>query len=159
MEKIIKKPIFKKLIILIIAIMLFNVIVPTKVVRADDANDASVAEKVGGRLLSPIGSLIIGLGDVIMNFMQKILFDVDSSIAVACRRDTEEGWFWTILVGIVVAVGVAVAVYFSAGAALAILAKILRNGCCDCFNKYSGGNRYWSWYCSGNIYGSRMVWR
>lgn len=65
------KKLFKKLMIIFLIIMIFSFCVP-KGVRADDG--------IGGKLLSPITSLFVGLGDGVMSILQLIVFHSNNSL-------------------------------------------------------------------------------
>lgn len=114
------KGVFKKLLIVIIAILLFSAVVPTKVSYAAD----DVASKVGGTLLSPIASLMIGFGDVVMNLIHNIIYDMDSSYILITRGSDGWGIFWTVVAAVLAIVVVAAVAYLTAGAGVALLAKL-----------------------------------
>ena len=65
------KKLFKKLMIIFLIIMIFSFCVP-KGVKADDG--------IGGKLLSPITSLFVGLGDGVMTILQSIVFHSNNSL-------------------------------------------------------------------------------
>lgn len=94
------KSIFKKLIIVFLCILLLSFCMP-KTVKAEDGK--------GGKLLNPIMSLFVSLGDGTMTLLQKIVLQVDESLI---EVDTSSG-FWAKVLVIVVAV-VAVSVIIAA---------------------------------------------
>ncbi len=112
------KGLFKKLLIIIIAIMLFSVIIPPKVTYGISASD------VGGALLSPIASLMIGLGDVLMDFIHNTLYGTENSLLVICKNSEGLGVLVTVVVALLVIVVVAVLAYVTAGAGVAILGAL-----------------------------------
>ena len=65
------KNLFKKLIIIFLVITIFSFCMP-KVVRADDG--------IGGKLLNPIMSFFVALGDGTMTLIQKMVLQIDESL-------------------------------------------------------------------------------
>ena len=121
MEKIIGKGILKKLIVVLIAITLFNAIIPPKVAYADEKD---VVTSVGGTLLSPVASLMIGLGDAVMNLIHDLIYNMDTSLILISKDNKAWGIFWTVVATVVAIVVIAVLAYYTAGAALTLLAKL-----------------------------------
>ena len=79
-----EKGILKKLLLIIIAIILFNAIIPTNV---------SYAADVGGVLLKPIVDLMVALGDFVMDIINNMLYGMETSVI---RIDTDNG-LWEFL--------------------------------------------------------------
>ena len=92
------KSIFKKLIIVLFVIMLFSFCVP-KTVRAKDDEMG-----IGGKLLDPVMSMLVGLGDGAISLVQKTVLQKDVSIIEVDTRVDD----WKKIIGIIVAVTVAV---------------------------------------------------
>lgn len=103
--------IFKKLIIVLLVIMIFSFCMP-KNVRAEDG--------IGGKLLDPIMSFFVGLGDGTMTLIQKMVLQIDESIIPI---DTSSS-FWAKVIVIVAAIVVVsviiIATVLTAGAAGAV---------------------------------------
>lgn len=114
-----EKGIFKKLIIVLIVIIAFNAVIPTSVSFASDA-----ASKVGGTLLSPVASLMIGLGDVVMNIIHDVLYDMDSSYLLIEKQNKILEIFLTILAALAAVVVVAIVAYWLGGLALTWLGNM-----------------------------------
>ena len=114
-----EKGIFKKLIIVLIVIIAFNAVIPTSVSFASDA-----ASKVGGTLLSPVASLMIGLGDVVMNIIHNVLYDMDTSYILVENKSDIWGIVFTILAAVAAVIVIAVALYFANVGAIALLVKL-----------------------------------
>ena len=83
MKNFIRKGIVKKLIIILIAITLFGAIIPPKVAYAGTKD---VVSSVGGSLLSPVASLMIGFGDAVMNFIHELVYNMNSSFILISKR-------------------------------------------------------------------------
>ncbi len=116
------KNLFKKLIIVFIVITLFSFCIP----KQSQAKDGMVAT-VGGKLLNPVMSLFVGLGDGLMGILQNVVLGVgvnDSLVAV----NTESG-FWAKLFIVIAAFAVIgtciVATVLSAGSLSAITIPLL----------------------------------
>lgn len=111
------KSIFKKLIIVLLVIMLFSFCIP-KEVRAEDG--------VGGKLLNPVMSLFVGLGDGAMAILQKIIFHSNNSLI---NIDTSAD-FWSKFIVIAAAVLLAavaiVACIFTGGGAAVVALGIIK---------------------------------
>ena len=80
------KRLFKKLIIVLLVVMIFNFCMP-RTVRADD--------EIGGKLLNPIMSFIVSLGDGTMTFLQRAILDTDDSLI---QVNSASGWWAKIIV-------------------------------------------------------------
>ena len=104
------KNLFKKLIIVLLFITIFSFCMP-KVSRADD---------LGGKLLNPIMSFFVALGDGTMTIIQKMVLQIDESVI---NIDTSSS-FWAkalVIIAAVVVVSVIVAAtVLTAGAAGAV---------------------------------------
>lgn len=72
MRKLRNKGLIKKLILVLCVILLFSTIFPNIVVNAEDNKNSE--QSFGGRLLKPIVDFIVGLGDVVMDFIHSMVF-------------------------------------------------------------------------------------
>ncbi len=108
-----KKEFIKKLIFALIIILLCSTMLPKTISYA-----ASDDTSLGGKLLKPIMDFIVGLGDVIMDFMHSMLIGSGDSVI---RIDLDNNLL-DILITVVVAVAVAALVgilaFYTAGAAI-----------------------------------------
>lgn len=107
------KSIFKKLIIVLLVIMLFSFCMP-KTVRAED-------EGIGGKLLKPIISLILSLGDGVYDIVHKVILQQDITLIHIDFSDSVWETILTVAVFIIVAVVAVVAVVATAGAIAALI--------------------------------------
>lgn len=110
-----EKGILKKLLLIIIAIVLFNAIIPTNV---------SYAADVGGVLLKPIVDLMVALGDFVMDIINNMLYGMETSVI---RIDTDNGlweFLWIAAVAIVTVLAIATLSVALTGAALKIVGAI-----------------------------------
>lgn len=114
MKVFMDKRIVKKIAIILIIITIFSFIL-TKSVKAD-------AEQIGGKLLNPIMSLFVSLGDSAMALLQKVVYGMDESLVNL--NTTTHWWSKIIVVGITVLAVIAAvaATVFTAGAAAGVLA-------------------------------------
>lgn len=112
------KSIFKKLIIVLLCILLLSFCMP-KTVSAD-------AEEIGGKLLNPVMSLFVSLGDGAMTLLQKVVFHADQSLI---NIDTSAD-FWSKFIVIVAAVAIAAiaiaAVVFTGGGAAVVALGVIK---------------------------------
>lgn len=110
------KKLFKKIIMVLIAIIIIGFCIPQGVqAKGDD---------VGGKLLSPIMDFVVFLGDGLMNVVHTVIYHQnDTTITVDLMSN-----FWqkvlTVAVGVLAAVVVAAAIVFTAGAVVAAAAAI-----------------------------------
>ena len=114
MKVFMDKRIVKKIAIILIIITIFSFIL-TKSVKAD-------AEQIGGKLLNPIMSLFVSLGDSAMALLQKVVYGMDESLVNL--NTTTHWWSKIIVVGVTVLAVIAAvaATVFTAGAAAGVLA-------------------------------------
>ena len=110
------KKLFKKLMIIFLIILIFSFCVP-KGVRAEDG--------IGGKLLNPIMSFFVGLGDGIMAILHSIIFHSDNALI---HIDTSAS-IWSKVIVIVaavvlVAISIAACVITGGGAAAVALGVI-----------------------------------
>lgn len=73
------KKVWSKIIVILIFLLLFQFVS----VNYTFATDDDVVLEVGGKLLSPILSLLVGLGDAVVDIMHKAIMGVDSAILKA----------------------------------------------------------------------------
>ena len=103
---------FKKLIIILICIILLSFCMP-KTVSADSG-------EIGGKLLNPIMSFFVAMGDGAMSLLQSVVLHADTSLI---NIDSSAGWLSTLIVAVtaiaIAAVAIA-AVVITGGGALAI---------------------------------------
>ena len=109
------KSLFKKLIIIFLVITIFSFCMP-KVSRADD---------LGGKLLNPIMSFFVALGDGTMTIIQKMVLQIDESVI---NIDTSSS-FWAKFIVVIAAIAVVsvivIATVMTAGAADAAMVGII----------------------------------
>ncbi len=117
------KSLFKKLIIVIIAIMIFSAIIPPKVSFAEEEEDRLTG--VAGALAKPVVSLLIGLGDILMDVIHKMMFDQSTSFIEATPEGTNV-WkvIGIIILVIVVIIAVAFVIYKTGGLGVKVLQKV-----------------------------------
>ena len=111
------KSVFKKLIIVLICILLLSFCIPRGVRAGDD-------DGIGGKLLKPVISLLIGLGDGALNVIHTVVYNQNDTLLTVDMTNSVLQFLGTILVGIVAAVIVGAAVVFTAGLASAALAAV-----------------------------------
>lgn len=111
------KSVFKKLIIVLLCILLLSFCMPKGVNAASD-------DGIGGKLLNPVMSLFVSLGDGAMALLQKVVFHADASLI---NVDSSAS-FWSKLIVVVAAIAIAAvaiaAVVITGGGALAIVIGI-----------------------------------
>lgn len=76
--------ILKKLIIIIIAIIVFNAVIPTNVSYAGKLED------IGGPLVKPIIDVLMAIADFVMDFLHDIVYNMETALI---RIDADNG-FW-----------------------------------------------------------------
>lgn len=106
------KKLFKKLMIIFLIILIFSFCVP-KGVRAEDG--------IGGKLLDPIMSFFVGLGDGIMAILHSIIFHSDNALI---HIDTSSS-IWSkviVIVAAVVLVAISIAACVITGGGVAAVA-------------------------------------
>ena len=112
------KTISKKIIILLLCILLLSFFIP-KSVKADDG--------IGGKLLNPILSLFVGLGDGAMSLLEKIVLQKDVSLI---NIDTSASFWSKVIVAVaslaVMAITVATVVFTGGGSGIAIALGIAK---------------------------------
>lgn len=108
------KKIIKKVAIILIIITAVSFIL-TKSVKAD-------AEQIGGKLLNPVMSLFVSLGDSAMSMLQKVVYGMDESLVNL--NTTAHWWSKVIVIGITVLAVIAAvaATVLTAGAAAGVIA-------------------------------------
>lgn len=106
------KTVSRKIIILLLCILLLSFFIP-KSVKADDG--------IGGKLLNPIMSLFVGLGDGAMSLLEKIVLQKDVSLI---NIDTSASFWSKVIVAVtslaVIAIAVASVIATGGGSAIAI---------------------------------------
>lgn len=110
------KSVFKKLIIVLLIIMIFSFCMPKNVKASDDG--------IGGKLLSPVIDLLIGLGDGALNVIHTVVYHQNDTLLTVDMTNSVLAFLATITVGILAAVVVAAAVVLTAGALAAAAASI-----------------------------------
>lgn len=106
------RTILKKIIIVLLCVLLLSVFIP-KSVKADDDSG------LGGKLLNPVLSLFVGLGDGVMSLLEKMILQNDVSLI---NIDTGASWwskFW-VIVGTLAAIAITVAAIVATGGASTI---------------------------------------
>lgn len=107
---------FKKLIIFVLILIIIGFSFSGEVQAKDSAK--------GGKLLNPIGELLVFTGDGIMNILHTVLYDqTDTTISVDLTSDIIDT-ILTIVVGLIVAAVAAVLCVVTCGAFVAALAAI-----------------------------------
>ena len=108
MKILTKKGFVSKLIIVLLAVILFSAIVPTHASYAVD--------DFGGKLLKPIVDLLLALGDLIMDLLHKVVYGMNTSIL---KIDLDNGILEAILIALIVIAAVAAVVAVGWGIAAA----------------------------------------
>ena len=106
------RTILKKIIIVLLCILLLSFLIPKSVKAGDD-------DGIGGKLLNPIMSLFVGLGDGAMSLLEKVVLQKDVSLI---NIDTSAS-FWSKVIVVVTSLAVmaiAVASVIATGGASAI---------------------------------------
>ena len=110
------KSIFKKVLIVLIFIILVSFCIPKGVSAEDDG--------IGGKLLDPVMSLFVGLGDGAMSLLQKIVLGLDNSlITIDLGTNAATVLFW--IAAIVIVAAIVVSTVLTAGASLSIIGGIV----------------------------------
>lgn len=114
------KSIWSKIILVLIFILLFQFAL-AKPIEAADAS-ADVVE-FGGKLLSPVVSLVVTVGDAIMGLIHSSIMGVDTSLESV---DLDSTW-WEVLKGAIkIALSVALGVFI--GGPLGVITGLLAAG-------------------------------
>lgn len=111
------KSVFKKLIIVFICILIFSFCVPN-CVRADDG--------IGGKLLNPVMSLFVSLGDGAMALLQKVVYNSDTSLINIDTSTDFWAKFIVIVTAIVIAAVAIAAVVFTGGGAAVVALGVIK---------------------------------
>lgn len=85
------KSILKKIVIVLLCVMLLSFCVPKSV-------DAIDAEGIGGKLLSPVMSLLVALGDGAMSLLEKVVLQNETALI---NIDTSSSMLSKIIVGFI----------------------------------------------------------
>lgn len=104
MKILTKKGFVNKLIIVLLAVLIFGTIIPANASYA--ANGDNIP---GGKLLKPLVDLLMGLGDFIMDLLHNVVYGMNEAII---KIDLDNPWWeglW-ITVGVIVAMALVVAV-------------------------------------------------
>ena len=112
--------IFKKLIIVFLSVLLLGFCTP-KTVKATNGNE----DGIGGKLLNPIISMFVGLGDGAISLLQKIVLHQDASMIEVNTSVKGIAKILGIVVAAVIIVGGIIAVVASGGMTLAIVGPVL----------------------------------
>ena len=112
--------IFKKLIIVFLSVLLLGFCTP-KTVKATNGNE----DGLGGKLLDPIMSMFVGLGDGAISLLQKIVLHKDASMIEVNTSVKGIAKILGIVVAAVIIVGGIIAVVASGGMSLAIVGPVL----------------------------------
>ena len=116
------KSVFKKLIIVLLTVLILSFVMPNIVRAGDD-------DGVGGKLLDPLMSLFVGIGDGAISLLQKIVFDIDTTIIEVNTSISGLQKFLAIAVGIAVIVGGVIAIVSSVvtgGMSLAVIGAVVK---------------------------------
>lgn len=111
------KSIWKKIVIALLIVLLFQTVVMQPVHAGDGVEFA-------GKLMSPILSLLVGLGDGIMDIIGSSIMGANATLVHVDRNDSWWDTLSTILVAIVAAAAAIALIVLTAGAAAAALAAI-----------------------------------
>ena len=118
--------IWKKIAIILVSIMLFQFLLGSSSQAVDlektKMSDGVTTESIGGKLIAPVCSLIVALGDGAMNIMQDAIMGVKAGTIQ--QIDTATGWWEkaiAIVVGVLVGIVIAALVIATGGAAAAAL--------------------------------------
>lgn len=115
-----KKEFIKKLIFALIIILLCSTMLPKTISYA-----ASDDTSLGGKLLKPIMDFIIGLGDVIMDFMHSMLIGSGDSVIRVDLDNNLLDILITVIVALAVAALVLLVATYTAGTVVPVLAKAI----------------------------------
>ena len=112
------KNIIKKIALILVLITIFIFAIPG-VVRAN------AVETIGGKLLSPIMSLFVSLGDATMSIIQKVVYDMDD--ALINLNTSKSIWAKIIVIGVAIlaVVGTIAITILTAGAAAGVMAAVV----------------------------------
>ncbi|MBQ2937510.1 MAG: hypothetical protein IJE05_01280 [Clostridia bacterium] len=115
------KSIWKKIIIILLCIFLLSFCMPKSVDATDDNNDG-----IGGKLLSPIMSLLVGIGDGALTLLEKLviqnetpLINIDSSASFWAK-------FWVGLASVAVLAGAIVSVVLTGGTTIVVALNVAK---------------------------------
>ena len=129
MEKVFtNKSIWKKIVIAILVVMTFQVIVFAPIVKADDAYNGEEGDALGwgGVLLKPVMSLLLTLGDGVMQILHSSIMGINAALL---HIDLQEGnILWQILkivVTVVVLAVAAIAAVVTLGGSAVVTAAVL----------------------------------
>lgn len=111
------KSIWKKIAIALVIVILFEFMVTSPVHAGDGVEFA-------GKLMSPILSLLVGLGDGIMDIIGSSIMGANATLLHVDRSDSFWDIFSTIIVAVLAAAAAIALVVLTAGAAAALLAAI-----------------------------------
>jgi membrane protein len=113
--------IFKKLIIVFLSVLLLGFCTP-KTVKATSGDE----EGIGGKLLEPVMSMFVGLGDGAISLLQKLILQTDGSMIEVNTSTKGLAKILGIIVAALVVVGGIAAIVASAGTlSLAIIGPVL----------------------------------
>ncbi|MBQ2917512.1 MAG: hypothetical protein IJE59_05080 [Clostridia bacterium] len=116
-----KNFLFKLIISICIILAIINCSGLQKVYAANESG-------VGGNLLSPIGDLVLGLGDAVMNVLQKAVMGTDATLELDNTKKIDWGAvvLWVVIIAVVVAATIITAggVWAALGPMLVTAAKI-----------------------------------
>ena len=115
-----KKEFIKKLIFALIIILLCSTMLPKTISYA-----ASDDTSLGGKLLKPIMDFIVGLGDVIMDFMHSMLIGSGDSVIRVDLDNNLLDILITVIVALAVAALVLLVATYTAGTVVPVLAKAI----------------------------------
>lgn len=111
------KVIFKKIVIVILIILISSFCFSGKVKAKDDG--------LGGKLLNPIMSLFVSLGDGAMTLIQKVVLHMDDSLVPIDTSTTWWAKFWVIVACIAVVSVIIISTVLTAGAATGVVLTVL----------------------------------
>lgn len=106
------KKIWQKIAVILLIVLLFQFIAANPIMAADgNDDDGSLAIEWGGKLLSPVMSLLVTIGDGIMSILHSAIMGIDGSLMHA---DLDSSWWDAFkdfaLAIITVAVGIALVI-------------------------------------------------
>lgn len=118
------KKIWQKIAVILLIVLLFQFIAANPIMAAEAAKDddgASLGIEWGGKLLSPVMSLLVTIGDGIMSILHSAIMGVDSSLMHA---DLNSAW-WDIfqfIIAAIIAAAVGIGIFMTGGALGAVAA-------------------------------------
>ncbi len=107
------KKIWQKIAVILLIVLLFQFIAANPIMAADD-DDGSLAIEWGGKLLSPVMSLLVTIGDGIMSILHSAIMGIDGSLMHA---DLNSAWWdvFQFIIGAIIAAAVGIGLFLTGG--------------------------------------------